>query len=107
MYREEELAVIKQPDYREPLGYAVMRDLDRPCLFHAAGPCFHPKCLEAHYDTLLQQRRLQDALAANPYGKGLVENFMPRSLAQDLFFCDEDYCEGHEFEYQNCSEPGL
>jgi hypothetical protein len=31
---------------------AVMADSRRPCLFHVAGPCYHPLCLEAHYQTL-------------------------------------------------------
>lgn len=34
---------------------AVMADYNRPCLFHVAGPCFHPKCLEAHYETLMRR----------------------------------------------------
>lgn len=31
---------------------AVMADQNRPCLYHVAPPCFHPKCLVAHYETL-------------------------------------------------------
>ncbi len=37
---------------RQPLKYRVMGDENRPCLYGVAGPCFHPKCLEAHYETL-------------------------------------------------------
>lgn len=37
---------------RQPIKYKVMEDNNRPCLFGVAGPCFHPKCLEAHYETL-------------------------------------------------------
>jgi len=33
----------------------VMEDIDRPCLFGVAGPCFHPKCLYAHFDTVLKR----------------------------------------------------
>lgn len=36
---------------------AVMNDPRRPCLFHVAGPCFHPKCLVAHYATLSRADR--------------------------------------------------
>jgi hypothetical protein len=31
---------------------AVLADLFRPCQYNVAGPCMHPKCLEAHYQTL-------------------------------------------------------
>ncbi len=31
---------------------AVMSDINRPCLFGVAGPCSHPKCLNAHFETL-------------------------------------------------------
>jgi len=34
------------------LERAVMADRQRPCLYGVAGPCVHPKCLEAHYETL-------------------------------------------------------
>lgn len=40
----------------------VMADHDRPCLYGVTGPCFHPKCLESHYNTLYaeaQARRSQ------------------------------------------------
>jgi len=31
---------------------AVMADRNRPCLYGVRGPCSHPKCLDAHYQTL-------------------------------------------------------
>ena len=34
---------------------AVVADRSRPCLFRVAGPCYHPKCLEAHYETLYRE----------------------------------------------------
>jgi len=37
---------------------AVMADSNRPCLFGVAGPCFHPKCLNAHYETIKQRIRV-------------------------------------------------
>jgi hypothetical protein len=40
----------------------VMADRNRPCLYGVAGPCQHPKCLEAHFQTLhaeAQARRSQ------------------------------------------------
>lgn len=33
----------------------VMEDQNRPCLYHVAGPCFHPACLEAHTRTILEK----------------------------------------------------
>ena len=36
----------------QDIGRAVMNDMDRPCLFGVAGPCFHPKCLDSYYETL-------------------------------------------------------
>lgn len=45
--------------YAYDLDRRVMQDMDRPCLFHVAGPCFHPKCLEAHCNTI--QDRLDEA----------------------------------------------
>jgi uncharacterized protein (DUF2225 family) len=33
----------------------VMEDMDRPCLFGVMGPCFHPDCLYAHFDTILEK----------------------------------------------------
>ena len=38
--------------YPKDIERAVMGDRNRPCLFGVRGPCFHPKCLEAHYNTL-------------------------------------------------------
>jgi hypothetical protein len=46
----------------EPVEYTVMRDQSRPCLFHVAGPCSHPKCLEAHYETIKQERAERAAI---------------------------------------------
>lgn len=28
----------------------VLQDVNRKCLFNVAGPCFHPKCLEAEFN---------------------------------------------------------
>lgn len=44
------------------LERAVMADDDRPCLFHVAGPCFHPRCLEAHLVTLRQKETRRSGL---------------------------------------------
>lgn len=38
---------------------AVMADQDRPCLYGVMGPCFHPNCLEAHFDTLVARYTAQ------------------------------------------------
>lgn len=45
----------------EALADAVMRDKDRPCLFGVAGPCFHSKCLDAHFETLRQRYNCKPA----------------------------------------------
>ena len=37
------------------ISRAVMEDRRRPCLFGVAGPCSHPKCLDAHYATRKEQ----------------------------------------------------
>ena len=43
--------VREQVDYKS-IGRSVMADAHRPCLYGVAGPCFHPNCLNAHYETL-------------------------------------------------------
>lgn len=45
---------------------AVMADQQRPCLYHIAPPCFHPKCLEAHYETLRQRATKREEKASDP-----------------------------------------
>jgi hypothetical protein len=42
----------------------VMADRDRPCLYGVMGPCFHPKCLEAHFKTLHAEAQLRALIAA-------------------------------------------
>lgn len=37
---------------RKTIERAVMQDNARPCLFNVAGPCFHSKCLDAHFKTI-------------------------------------------------------
>lgn len=43
-------------DLAKKIERAVMADQNRPCLYGVAGPCQHPKCLEAHYNTLKAAR---------------------------------------------------
>jgi hypothetical protein len=33
---------------------AVLADRERPCLYHMAGPCFHPNCLESHFHNVAE-----------------------------------------------------
>ncbi len=56
------------------LERAVLADHDRPCLFHVAGPCFHPRCLEAHLVTL---RRKEGPAEAIPKGVQPPEEKQP------------------------------
>ena len=37
---------------QKALERAVLADASRPCLYHVSGPCSHPNCLKAHFDTL-------------------------------------------------------
>ena len=39
----------------EAVGRQVLADNGRPCLFGVARPCWHPTCLEAHFNTLKAQ----------------------------------------------------
>lgn len=39
----------------------VMSDMHRPCLYGVSGPCFHPKCLYAHAETLIKFKDAQKA----------------------------------------------
>ena len=45
--------------FRKEADRKVMADENRPCLFHVAGPCFHPKCLEAYSDQLMKEANEQ------------------------------------------------
>ncbi len=46
---------IRTPTGKE-IERAVMADTNRPCLYNVAGPCLHPNCLEAHFQTLAALR---------------------------------------------------
>lgn len=49
------------------LSDAVRADQNRPCLFGVAGPCSHPRCLYAHFETLRQanMRHVEEERANN------------------------------------------
>lgn len=40
-----------RPDSKE-IQRMVLADNERPCVYGVAGPCQHPNCLEAHFQTL-------------------------------------------------------
>lgn len=48
----QQIAEMCNPTDSKEIERRVMRDINRPCLFGVAGPCFHPKCLDAHYETV-------------------------------------------------------
>jgi hypothetical protein len=47
--------------YQWEIDRLVMADRERPCLYKVAGPCFHPRCLEAHAETIGRKLREQRA----------------------------------------------
>jgi len=42
-------------DAARRVARAVMADHNRSCLYGVAGPCQHPKCLKAHFNTLQEK----------------------------------------------------
>lgn len=56
--------------YQWEVDTAVMQDRRRPCLYGVYGPCYHPRCLDAHAVTIrgtINERRSQQVSAVQSY----------------------------------------